>query len=164
MCSIRSLALSFAVLSIGLAVAHAQQEPGKAAKAEDKDPTLIKRIPVGKEVYSAHWSGDGKIMTTNSSRVIKDVNQNFQTVKIWDARSGKLLHSLGELNHPGGVYHELSHDGATLMIAPAGGFYASDLGKSEIRIAYVLNEGDLRKSVELLRVALERYARRDISG
>jgi aspartate aminotransferase len=33
----------------------------------------------------------------------------------------------------------------------------SDLGKNEIRIAYVLNEDDLRASVELLRVALEHY-------
>ena len=57
---------------------------------------------------------------------------------------------------------EFEHDGATVMIAPASGFYASDLGKSEIRIAYVLNEDDLRASVELLRVALERYGRRDI--
>ena len=54
---------------------------------------------------------------------------------------------------------EFEHDGATVMVAPANGFYANDLGKSEIRIAYVLQEDDLRKSVELLRVALERYAR-----
>jgi aspartate aminotransferase len=46
------------------------------------------------------------------------------------------------------------------MIAPAAGFYASDLGKSEIRIAYVLKEDDLRTSVELLRIALEQYSRR----
>jgi aspartate aminotransferase len=52
---------------------------------------------------------------------------------------------------------EFEHDGATLMIAPARGFYATDLGRSEIRIAYVLNEDDLRKSVSLLRVAVERY-------
>jgi len=52
---------------------------------------------------------------------------------------------------------EFEHDGATVMIAPASGFYANDLGKSEIRIAYVLNENDLRASVALLRVALERY-------
>jgi aspartate aminotransferase len=52
---------------------------------------------------------------------------------------------------------EFEHDGATVMIAPASGFYASDLGKNEIRIAYVLNENDLRASVALLRVALERY-------
>jgi aspartate aminotransferase len=54
---------------------------------------------------------------------------------------------------------EFEHDGATVMIAPASGFYASDLGKSEIRIAYVLNEDDLRASVALLRAALERYNR-----
>jgi aspartate aminotransferase len=55
---------------------------------------------------------------------------------------------------------EFEHDGATIMIAPASGFYASGLGKSEIRIAYVLKEEDLRTSIELLRVALERYERR----
>jgi len=59
---------------------------------------------------------------------------------------------------------DFEHDGATVMIAPGSGFYASGLGKSEIRIAYVLNEGDLRKSVELLRVALQRYARREVSA
>jgi len=57
---------------------------------------------------------------------------------------------------------EFEHDGATVMIAPAAGFYASDLGKSEIRIAYVLKEDDLRTSVELLRIALEQYSRRDV--
>jgi aspartate aminotransferase len=55
---------------------------------------------------------------------------------------------------------EFEHDGATVMIAPASGFYASDLGRSEIRIAYVLKEEDLRTSIELLRAALERYGRR----
>ncbi|HEV7429261.1 MAG TPA: pyridoxal phosphate-dependent aminotransferase [Thermoanaerobaculia bacterium] len=57
---------------------------------------------------------------------------------------------------------EFEHDGATVMIAPASGFYASDLGKSEIRIAYVLKEEDLRMSIELLRVALELYGRKDV--
>jgi aspartate aminotransferase len=52
---------------------------------------------------------------------------------------------------------EFEHDGATVMVAPANGFYLSDLGKSEVRIAYVLKEEDLRRSVELLRIALERY-------
>jgi aspartate aminotransferase len=59
---------------------------------------------------------------------------------------------------------EFEHDGATVMIAPASGFYASDLGKSEIRIAYVLKEEDLRKSIELLRVALEQYQQRDVAA
>jgi len=57
---------------------------------------------------------------------------------------------------------EFEHDGATVMIAPASGFYASDRGKSEIRIAYVLKEEDVRTSIALLRVALERYGRRDV--
>jgi aspartate aminotransferase len=59
---------------------------------------------------------------------------------------------------------EFEHDGATVMIAPASGFYASDLGKSEIRIAYVLKEEDLRTSIELLRIALEQYGRRDVAA
>lgn len=53
---------------------------------------------------------------------------------------------------------EFEHEGATIMLAPANGFYASDLGKSEVRIAYVLKEEDLRHAIELLRIALERYA------
>jgi aspartate aminotransferase len=52
---------------------------------------------------------------------------------------------------------EFEHEGATIMLAPANGFYASDLGKSEVRIAYVLKEEDLRHAIELLRVALQRY-------
>jgi aspartate aminotransferase len=55
---------------------------------------------------------------------------------------------------------EFQHEGATVMLAPASGFYASPLGKSEVRIAYVLKEDDLHRAVELLRVALERYNRR----
>jgi aspartate aminotransferase len=53
---------------------------------------------------------------------------------------------------------EFQHEGATVMVAPASGFYATPgLGKSEVRIAYVLNEDDLRRSVEVLRAALAVY-------
>lgn len=52
---------------------------------------------------------------------------------------------------------EFEHEGETVMVAPAGGFYASPLGKSEVRIAYVLKQDDLRRAVEVLRVALARY-------
>jgi aspartate aminotransferase len=53
---------------------------------------------------------------------------------------------------------EFQHEGATVMVAPASGFYATPgLGKSEVRIAYVLNEDDLRRSVEVLRAALAQY-------
>jgi aspartate aminotransferase len=52
---------------------------------------------------------------------------------------------------------EFEHEGATVMLAPASGFYASPLGKSEVRVAYVLKEDDLRRAVEVLRVALTKY-------
>jgi aspartate aminotransferase len=45
----------------------------------------------------------------------------------------------------------------TVMVAPASGFYLDDLGRSEVRIAYVLNENDLRIAVRLLGRALEQY-------
>jgi aspartate aminotransferase len=52
---------------------------------------------------------------------------------------------------------DFSHNGATVMVAPGNGFYISSLGQSEVRIAYVLKEDDLRAAVEVLRAALERY-------
>jgi aspartate aminotransferase len=55
------------------------------------------------------------------------------------------------------LLRDFSHKGATVMVAPASGFYASERGRSEVRIAYVLKEADLRVAVELLRTALERY-------
>jgi aspartate aminotransferase len=56
---------------------------------------------------------------------------------------------------------DYARDGATVMVAPGNGFYASpELGKSEVRIAYVLNESDLRIAVGLLRDALSVYCDR----
>jgi aspartate aminotransferase len=52
---------------------------------------------------------------------------------------------------------DFQHDGATVMVAPASGFYASPLGFNEVRIAYVLKEDDLRAVVKLLRIALSSY-------
>ena len=46
----------------------------------------------------------------------------------------------------------------TVMLAPASGFYATPgAGKSEVRIAYVLECGALRRAMELLARALEIY-------
>ncbi|MBW8362630.1 MAG: pyridoxal phosphate-dependent aminotransferase [Kaistella sp.] len=51
-----------------------------------------------------------------------------------------------------------SYNNETVMIAPAGGFYSNpELGKKQVRIAYVLKEADLRRSVELLNDALQKY-------
>jgi aspartate aminotransferase len=53
---------------------------------------------------------------------------------------------------------DFQRDGATVMVAPASGFYATPgLGSDEVRIAYVLKEEDLRASVRILRAGLEAY-------
>ncbi len=53
---------------------------------------------------------------------------------------------------------EYRKDNATVMVAPGDGFYATPgRGKNEIRFAYVLEEGALRKSMEILAGALEAY-------
>jgi aspartate aminotransferase len=51
-----------------------------------------------------------------------------------------------------------SHEGATVMVAPARGFYATPgLGLDEVRIAYVLCREDLEAAVRVLAHALPRY-------
>ncbi len=52
---------------------------------------------------------------------------------------------------------DFSYEGATVMVAPADGFYLSGLGVSEVRIAYVLKESDLVRAVDLLRRAIQIY-------
>jgi len=56
---------------------------------------------------------------------------------------------------------DFQHDGATVMVAPASGFYATPgAGSNEVRIAYVLKQEDLEASIRILRAALETYAAR----
>lgn len=49
-------------------------------------------------------------------------------------------------------------DNATIMVAPAAGFYATKgLGKNQVRIAYVLKKEDLIASVNILKKGLEAF-------
>ncbi len=51
-----------------------------------------------------------------------------------------------------------SYKGDTVMLAPAAGFYSNhDLGKKQVRVAYVLNRKMLSKAVDCIRHALEIY-------
>jgi aspartate aminotransferase len=55
---------------------------------------------------------------------------------------------------------DFQHAGATVMVAPARGFYGTPgLGADQVRIAYVLKEEDLRDAVEILSAGLAAYAR-----
>ncbi len=51
-----------------------------------------------------------------------------------------------------------NYNGETVMVAPAAGFYSTPgVGLDEVRIAYVLNKEDLKKSVQILKEALKVY-------
>lgn len=53
---------------------------------------------------------------------------------------------------------DFRYQNATVMIAPATGFYHSPLGKDQVRMAYVINIDDLKKAIEILRRALIQYS------
>lgn len=56
------------------------------------------------------------------------------------------------------LLEEFSHNGATVMMAPAAGFYAtSGKGRDEVRLAYVLNNDDINSAMDCLEAALEVY-------
>ena len=44
------------------------------------------------------------------------------------------------------------------MLAPASGFYSNpNMGRDEVRIAYVLGKNELKKAIRILAKALEAY-------
>lgn len=59
------------------------------------------------------------------------------------------------------LLEEFSFEGATVMVAPAAGFYATPgLGSNEVRIAYVLKSDDLRQAIRVLGEGLKAYQKR----
>ncbi|MGA2615125.1 MAG: pyridoxal phosphate-dependent aminotransferase [Spirochaetia bacterium] len=49
-------------------------------------------------------------------------------------------------------------NGKTVMLAPGAGFYSNpERGRDEVRIAYVLEQGKMYESVQLLEIGLEQY-------
>jgi aspartate aminotransferase len=56
------------------------------------------------------------------------------------------------------LLESFSHEGHTVMLAPATGFYSTPgAGKNEVRISYVLNVDDLKKAMKCIEVALKEY-------
>lgn len=61
------------------------------------------------------------------------------------------------------ILSEFEHNNQTVMMAPASGFYADpELGKNQVRIAYVLNKEELKNAMETLEAALKVYPGRTI--
>ncbi len=49
-------------------------------------------------------------------------------------------------------------DNETVMVAPAEGFYSTPgRGTNEVRIAYVLNESDMKRAIEVFKAGLDKY-------
>lgn len=56
------------------------------------------------------------------------------------------------------LLESFAYNGATVMLAPATGFYGTDgLGKKEVRLAYVLNTDAINDAMDCLEKALEIY-------
>jgi len=56
------------------------------------------------------------------------------------------------------LLESFSHEGATVMLAPAQGFYATpELGRKQVRLAYVLNPERLNRAMDCLEAALSAY-------
>ena len=60
------------------------------------------------------------------------------------------------------LLESFSYKGATVMLAPATGFYGTQgLGKKEVRLAYVLNTDAINAAMDCLDAALKEYPGRD---
>jgi len=58
---------------------------------------------------------------------------------------------------------EFEYEGQTVMIAPASGFYTTpDVGRNEVRLAYVISKEELAKAMTVLEKALEVYPGRSL--
>lgn len=56
------------------------------------------------------------------------------------------------------LLESFDHDGATIMLAPATGFYSTaGLGKNEVRLAYVLNVQSINAAMDCLQEGLKQY-------
>jgi aspartate aminotransferase len=107
----------------------------------------------------------------------------FEEVRAeYKSRRDALVQGLNGIDHvecptPGGAFYAVAklpiddsdsfcqwmlesfeHEGSTVMMAPNSGFYATHgLGKQEVRMAYVLHQDDIRKAVQCIAVALQKY-------
>ncbi|MVZ66969.1 aminotransferase class I/II-fold pyridoxal phosphate-dependent enzyme [Sphingobacterium sp. DK4209] len=59
------------------------------------------------------------------------------------------------------ILEEFDYNNETVMMAPATGFYSTPgAGQNEVRLAYVLNQDDLKKALKCLEEALKAYSLR----
>ena len=61
------------------------------------------------------------------------------------------------------MLEEFNFEDETVMMAPGSGFYSTRAyGEKQVRIAYVLNEKDLKRSIKIIEEGLKAYKKREI--
>lgn len=55
------------------------------------------------------------------------------------------------------LIRDFEYDGMTLLLAPGGGFYISDVTVNEVRMTLLKSSKDLKKAIEILLIALKEY-------
>lgn len=59
------------------------------------------------------------------------------------------------------MLRDFSHEGETVFVAPAAGFYMHrEMGRRTMRIAFVLEEKDMKRALSVLKLGLEAYGQR----
>lgn len=114
-----------------------------------------------------------------SSEYLERVRLEYKARRDFLVQSLEAIHGV-RLSHPEGAFYIIAElpvedtedfvvwmlrdfqlNGETLMVAPAQGFYASpNLGKKQVRIAYVLTRDKLQRSVRILEAALGAYKKK----
>jgi aspartate aminotransferase len=62
------------------------------------------------------------------------------------------------------LLEDFSFNNKTIMLAPASGFYKTPgLGKSEVRLAYVLNSEAINTAMDCLEIAIDQYPRKTLT-
>lgn len=59
------------------------------------------------------------------------------------------------------LIEEFEYQKETVLLAPAQGFYATPgKGTNEVRLAFMLNVDDMKKSLKIISIALEEYLKK----
>jgi RNA polymerase sigma factor (sigma-70 family) len=125
--------LAAGLLAAGLrgAALHSQGAPTErearaatsAPEASKKEAAALQEFRLGKNVREVVWSPDGKLMASRATRTRKKNDDDetapdsYETIKVWDAATGKEIVSLGELKNSGFVALGFAPDSATLALS-----------------------------------------------
>jgi WD40 repeat protein len=124
-----TFALTRAATSLGSEMQQAEpmKEQAASSKSGDAKGAELKdgkndAVSLEEPVQAMRWSRDAKAMASLSVRVKHEGGKKIRlgTVRIWDARTGKMILSLGELEYPGPpslMMFDFTPDGKMLAIS-----------------------------------------------